>query len=149
LLTATSDPQLIMRAMEFGADAIVFKDDEIGHIVEVVEGDHGTVHRAKAPLQDFTPTRVHRSARDADELGRFLTDRERDVLARLVHGESGKQLARHMGIAYSTARTHIQNILAKLGVHSRLEAVAFAVEHGLCDTGPHAGVQTRFTELAE
>jgi two-component system nitrate/nitrite response regulator NarL len=150
VLTATSDPQLIMRAMEFGADAIVFKDDDIGHIVEVVEGEQGTMLRSRsAPLHDANSTGLHRSARDVDDLGRFLTDRERDVLARLVRGESGKQLARHMGIAYSTARTHIQNILAKLGVHSRLEAVAFAVEHGLCDTGPGTSVQTRFTGLAE
>jgi two-component system, NarL family, nitrate/nitrite response regulator NarL len=133
VLTATSDPNLIMRAVEAGADAILFKDDDIDHIVDVVErGDHEMSHSALKYAEKASP---HAGpANGADDLARFLTDREREVLDRLAHGESGKQLARNMGIAYSTARTHIQSVLAKLGVHSRLEAVAFAVENGLSPT---------------
>jgi two-component system nitrate/nitrite response regulator NarL len=44
-----------------------------------------------------------------------------------------------MGVSYSTARTHVQNLLRKLGVHSRLEAVAFALRHSLVDVGSRAG----------
>jgi two-component system nitrate/nitrite response regulator NarL len=54
----------------------------------------------------------------------------------MVRGENGRDLARKMNVSYSTTRTHIQNILAKLGVHSQLEAIAFAIEHRLC--GPWA-----------
>jgi DNA-binding CsgD family transcriptional regulator len=53
----------------------------------------------------------------------------------LARDTSGKTLARQMN-SYSTARAHIQSILAKLGAHSHLEAVALAVEHGLCDARP-------------
>jgi DNA-binding NarL/FixJ family response regulator len=129
VLTSTSDPNLIMKAVESGADGIVFKDDDISHIVAVVERvQRGEVvmHRARPK-----PAPVVTAAVSTHELGRFLTDRECEVLEHLVRGESGTELARSMGIAYSTARTHVQNVLAKLGVHSRLEAVAFAIEHEL------------------
>jgi two-component system nitrate/nitrite response regulator NarL len=134
VLTASRDPLLIMRAVDAGADAIVFKDDDIDHIVEVAERGAPEANGqalAKARHRDARESAAAASASaDGDDLFRFLTDRECEVLDRLVHGESSKQVALHMGIAYSTARTHIQNILAKLGVHSRLEAVALAVEHG-------------------
>ena len=134
VLTASRDPLLIMRAVDAGADAVVFKDDDIDHIVDVAERDvpeSTTQQLARVRRRDAREAAAASNGSSADDLARFLTDREREVLARLVHGESSKQVARHMGIAYSTARTHIQNILGKLGVHSRLEAVAFAVEHGL------------------
>jgi DNA-binding NarL/FixJ family response regulator len=60
-----------------------------------------------------------------------LTDREREVLALLAHGISTAKIARTLSISPATARNHIQNILNKLHVHSRLEAVAYAFEHGL------------------
>lgn len=63
-----------------------------------------------------------------------LTAREQEVLERMVHGESGQAMATALDVSYSTMRTHVQNVLAKLGVHSQLEAAAFAVEHGLVQT---------------
>jgi DNA-binding NarL/FixJ family response regulator len=65
------------------------------------------------------------------QLARFLTPREREVLERLARGESTAVMANEMGVAYSTARTHIQNTLTKLGVHSKLAAVTLAFQHGL------------------
>jgi two-component system nitrate/nitrite response regulator NarL len=64
-------------------------------------------------------------------LDHLLTPREREVLARLVHGESTVAMARSMGVRLSTIRTHIDSVLIKLGVHSRLEAVAYAVREGI------------------
>ncbi len=60
-----------------------------------------------------------------------LTDREREVLSLLAQGLSTRDIAETLSISPSTARNHIQNILHKLHVHSRLEAVAYAFEHGL------------------
>jgi two-component system nitrate/nitrite response regulator NarL len=59
-----------------------------------------------------------------------LTDREREVLRRIVDGESTKEIARGLVIARSTARTHAQNVLVKLGVHSRLQAAAIVARGG-------------------
>ena len=60
-----------------------------------------------------------------------LTNREREVLSLLAQGLSTRDIAQSLSISPSTARNHIQNILQKLNVHSRLEAVAYAFEHGL------------------
>jgi DNA-binding NarL/FixJ family response regulator len=60
-----------------------------------------------------------------------LTDREREVLSLLAQGHSTRDIAQSLSISHSTTRNHIQNILNKLNVHSRLEAVAYAYEHGL------------------
>lgn len=61
--------------------------------------------------------------------GGDLTTREREVLALLGEGLSSKQIAARLTITEATARNHIQNILSKLGVHSRLEAALYAREH--------------------
>jgi two-component system, NarL family, nitrate/nitrite response regulator NarL len=70
---------------------------------------------------------------DAVRLVRYLTCREREVLVRLVRGEETDAIAARMGIRPATARSHIQNMLGKLGVHSRLEAVVLASR---CGIGP-------------
>ena len=127
VLTASTDPTLIMRAMHAGAHDIVFKDDEIDDITNAIE----QVMIGRRRTARSVPRRPNLGGREDDELLRFLTHREVEVLEHLVRGESGKQIARALGISYSTSRTHIQNVLAKLGVHSRLEAVALAVDRGL------------------
>jgi two-component system nitrate/nitrite response regulator NarL len=68
-----------------------------------------------------------------------LTAREGEVLERLVAGERTQTIAARMGVSYSTARTHVQNLLHKLGAHSRLEAVAFALHHALLPVDRRAG----------
>ncbi|MEJ2559257.1 MAG: LuxR C-terminal-related transcriptional regulator [Anaerolineae bacterium] len=60
-----------------------------------------------------------------------LTGREREVLSLLAQGLSTRDIAQTLSISPSTTRNHVQNILHKLHVHSRLEAVAYAFEHGL------------------
>jgi two-component system nitrate/nitrite response regulator NarL len=64
-------------------------------------------------------------------LARQLTRREREILALLAAGASGKEIAAELFLSPNTVRTHVQNVLTKLQVHSRLEAVAFAARHGL------------------
>lgn len=60
-----------------------------------------------------------------------LTDREREVLGLLADGSSTAEIAKSLSISPATARNHIQNILHKLQVHSRLEAVSYALKHGI------------------
>jgi DNA-binding NarL/FixJ family response regulator len=62
-----------------------------------------------------------------------LSRREREVLGLLVDGSDNDRIAQALVISPETARTHIQNVLSKLGVHSRLEAAAFVVQNGLLD----------------
>ncbi len=68
--------------------------------------------------------------RNAALLASQLTDRELEVLELLVEGASSEIIANRINVSRNTVRTHVQSILGKLGVHSRLEAAAFAVRHG-------------------
>jgi two-component system nitrate/nitrite response regulator NarL len=62
-----------------------------------------------------------------------LTRREREVLQALSEGLSNKQIAQRLHMSVDTERTHMMNILSKLGVHSRLQALLFAARHGLVE----------------
>jgi two-component system nitrate/nitrite response regulator NarL len=62
-----------------------------------------------------------------------LTYRELDVLKLLAEGVRGDAIAQRLGISKNTVRTHVQSILTKLQVHTRLEAATFAVRHGIVD----------------
>lgn len=137
VLTAVSDAKTLAKAVASGAAGIAFKDDDIDQIVEVVEcvcDGEAVSHRPTPRSSVRTESRSHA----AGGLGYFLTPRERETLERLARGESGPQLAKNMAISSTTARTHVQNVLTKLGVHSRLEAVAFAVANNLVRV-PHEG----------
>jgi PAS domain S-box-containing protein len=81
-------------------------------------------------LRESNITQTALSA-SADSSAKELTDREREVLSLLAQGLSTRDIAQTLSISPSTTRNHVQNILHKLQVHSRLEAVAYAFEHGL------------------
>lgn len=64
-----------------------------------------------------------------------LTAREREIVQYLARGESNKQIARHLDVAESTVKIHVQNILKKLNLTSRVQVAVYAVEHGIGDGG--------------
>jgi len=64
-----------------------------------------------------------------------LTPREKETLACLARGESNKNIARSLNVAESTVKIHVQNILKKLNLSSRVQAAIFAVEHGVATGG--------------
>jgi DNA-binding NarL/FixJ family response regulator len=65
---------------------------------------------------------------------RTLTSRERELLGLLALGWSNRRITEATQLSYLTVRSHMQNLLLKLGARSQLEAVAFAVEHGAVET---------------
>ena len=87
----------------------------------------------EAPEEDSTS-----SEPDVVLLGQ-LTPRERAVLKLLAGGRGMPEIARGMGVSEHTVRTHMQNLYAKLGAHSRLDVVRFAAKHGLVETEDEAG----------
>jgi DNA-binding NarL/FixJ family response regulator len=94
-----------------------------------------------APAAPAAPVRVV-AARDdhAALLLRSLSVRERQILTLLARGYSNRRIAESCYLSINTVRTHVQNVLIKLGVHSKLEAVALAVQQGLVTAGdPPAG----------
>jgi two-component system nitrate/nitrite response regulator NarL len=67
---------------------------------------------------------------------KFVTEREWEVLRCIMDGLTTGQMAEHLGVHRSTARTHVQNLLTKLGVHSRLQAAALMTAHASDETWP-------------
>ena len=87
----------------------------------------------------LSPTRATLAEDGVALLASQLSRREREVLTLLVRGFTGEAVAKRLAVSRNTVRTHIQNILMKLQVHSRLEAVTFAVQNGLVAVpGPNA-----------
>lgn len=137
ILTATEDDDFLTRAVEVGVEGYLTKDcamDELaGAIRSVVAGE--TIippNRLKHLLRNLT-NRDRKEANPGSYMASFLTQREKEVLARLVAGRSNKDIAEALFISQNTVRTHIQNILSKLGVHSKLEAVALAIRHNIVE----------------
>ncbi len=130
VLTAMDDPGTARRAIRAGFHGYLTKDVSVPTFVQsiqaIVEGQVVLPHR-------FASSVAGGASKDdaAQMLAQHLTAREREVLALLVEGYSNVQIARDLSVSPHTVRTHIQSILMKLQVHSRLEAVAFAVRHGI------------------
>jgi DNA-binding NarL/FixJ family response regulator len=135
VLSGSSQPFAEARAIEAGAAAFVLKDDDVSRVIEVVE----LVHSHDASVTKVPFRGAEGPGAENDDVAGRLTAREREVLERLVSGERTQVIAAGMGVSYSTARTHVQNVLHKLGVHSRLEAVAFAMRHSLVPVGRNVG----------
>lgn len=132
MVTESPDPMVAARAIDVGANAVVHKTDEVERIVTAVE-------RAAAGEFLINPVLIRQAlqVRQRDEMRRarpligHLTPRERLVLERLVAGDTTDSIAKRLGISRTTTRGYVQAVLMKLGVHSRLEAVAFALRHSI------------------
>jgi two-component system nitrate/nitrite response regulator NarL len=135
VLVLTSEQQLspLIGALRAGANGYVTKETSLEELVEaarVVAGGGIVVPPDMlSPLVRALLNQEGRKTDDAITTLSKLTRRERQVLALLAEGYDKDAIAVELAISPQTARTHVQNILAKLGVHSRLEAAAFARKH--------------------
>jgi two-component system nitrate/nitrite response regulator NarL len=131
VLTGAADDAIFATAVEAGACAVATKSSDFAVLLDTIE----RVGRGEAVLPAAVLDRaVHEPAEAHDPVAvqaSFLSPREREVLELLVNGCDTRCVADSLGVTYSTARTHIQNVLTKLGCHSRLESVALAVKHGV------------------
>jgi two-component system, NarL family, nitrate/nitrite response regulator NarL len=130
-LTALNDARAVREALRAGFHGYLTKDIPMSQLVSSI--------RAAVEGQVVIPHRLARAAtgaRSAEEqtaglLAEQLTSREREVLGLLVAAARGDEIAKLLSVSPNTVRTHIQSILSKLGVHSRLEAATFAIRNGL------------------
>jgi len=142
-LSGSDDPSSLRHAMAAGVRGVALKADDFGEFLRVLteaaaraESDAARGSSAQAGpavLSSSVRTALRRGDGVAAGPSQFLTEREREALGRLVRGESTAGMARGMGVRISTARTHIDAVLCKLGAHTRMEAVAYAVREGLVD----------------
>ncbi len=130
-LTAQEDAGVLTAASQAGFHGWVLKDASVSQLVGSIRGV--LEGRIAQPLRGTQrPGKMQSPAeRDAALLAQHLTRREREVLGLLVEGESSQSISSSLSLSPHTVRTHIQNILTKLQVHSRFEAVSFAVRFNM------------------
>lgn len=132
ILTVSEDAVDLTECMRLGARGYLLKNIEtqflINSIKKAVEGDSilSPEMTSKLISQLRSPVPVAE-----DSLLSTLTHREKETLTWLAKGASNKVIAKSMNVAESTIKVHVQNILRKLNLNSRVQAAVFAVEHGL------------------
>jgi two-component system, NarL family, nitrate/nitrite response regulator NarL len=128
-LTALSDRATVDEALRLGFVGYLTKDTPVATFVNAIRAamdGHLVLPQRLAPHR-----RRSQAEKEVALMASQLTPREREVLGLLVQGADGRKAASALGISLNTIRTHVQSILTKLQVHSRLEAATFAVRHGI------------------
>jgi DNA-binding NarL/FixJ family response regulator len=131
VLTADRDSDGILRALAAGASGYLHKTRGISALAAAIERVMRDEVVVDVPVA--ATMRPPTEGDDARRLAAYLTARERECLALLVQGLSTTAMVSVLGVSRTTVRTHIQALLTKLGVHSRLEAASFAVRFGLLE----------------
>jgi DNA-binding NarL/FixJ family response regulator len=130
-VTSFIEEEKVTAALEAGASGYLLKDADAEEVAAAIRSAHaGEVH-LDAAVARLLAQRM-RNRRDTEPV-EPLTPREKEVLSQLARGASNKEIAYELSITERTARTHVSNILGKLGLASRTQAALWAVEHKLVD----------------
>ena len=136
VLSASLEPARFAHAVEAGASGVMHKAAAINDIVEAVRRLRSG-EALLSPKEIIEMLRmVSRKRQEEQETQKAidkLTPREKQVLQALGEGLDSKDIAGKLKITLETERTHVVNILNKLGVHSRLQALVFAARHGIAE----------------
>lgn len=133
VLSPVTEHAELVSALDHGAQGYLGKDarlsDLLGSVAAVLRGEAAVPrHMLGGLLHELVQQRRRATAPSGESP---LSRREQEVLELLAQGHSQEGIARALVISPQTARTHIQKVIGKLGAHSRVEAVAVAVERGL------------------
>ena len=131
VLSADPDTDGIRRALHAGASGYLHKTRGVSALTRAID----RVQRGEVVVDVPKPAPARPPGRQdhAHRLATFLTTRERECLLLLVEGLDTAGIAAKLGVSSATVRTHVQSLMTKLGVHSRLEAASYAVRYGLLD----------------
>jgi two-component system nitrate/nitrite response regulator NarL len=141
ILAADRDPDAMRQAVRLGAAGYMHKTCGVRKLVHALE----RVANGAIVLDTPRPSTTRSEVSEARRLAAHLTARERECLALLVEGLDTPAMTVRLGVSTTTVRSHIQALLTKLGVHSRLEAATFAVRYNLVDhdqRGPEGRTRT-------
>jgi DNA-binding NarL/FixJ family response regulator len=131
-MTSFIEEDKVTAALEAGATGYLLKDAAADEVASAVRAAHNGEMHLDAQVARVLAERM-RARRSGKETVETLTERELDVIALLARGASNKEIASDLFITERTARTHVSNILGKLGLASRTQAALYAVEHKLAD----------------
>ena len=136
VLSASLEPTRFARAVEAGASGVLHKSAPIGEIVDAVrrlESGEALLSPAEVVQMLRMVSRKRQEEYETRRAIEKLTPREKQVLTALGAGLASKDIAEKLHVTVETERTHMVNILVKLDVHSRLQALVFAARHGLVE----------------
>jgi two-component system, NarL family, response regulator LiaR len=125
-VTSVLEDASVVGAVRAGAIGYLLKDTQADELCRAIKA----AAAGQVQLSPQAAARLMREVRAPDN-PESLTDRETDVLKLLAHGRANKEIARELSIGEKTVKTHVSNILAKLGVQSRTQAALHAVRIGL------------------
>ena len=126
-LTSFSEADRVHRALQAGAAGYLLKDAEADEVVAAVRA----AYRGEVHLDPVVARALTRSLVAPHGTATALTPREREILMLVAQGRSNRDIAGALVISERTARTHVSNVLAKLGLASRTQAALWAVREGL------------------
>jgi DNA-binding NarL/FixJ family response regulator len=134
VLATADDPHRAVRALQAGAGGWVAKESSLGRLMAVIRGvmrdeTHLPPSLLTGVIRELTAARRDRT--ESERLVDSLTPREKQVLRCMVAGLGRQAVADRLYLSPHTVRTHMQNVLGKLGVHSTLAAVALARRAGV------------------
>jgi DNA-binding NarL/FixJ family response regulator len=136
VLSASLESGRFARAIEAGAGGVLHKSTPIKDIIEAVrrlEAGEALLSPGEVIEMLRLVSREREEKREVLQAIEKLTAREKEILRSLAEGLESREIAEKLNITVETERTHMVNILHKLGVHSRLQALVFAARHGLVE----------------
>ena len=143
LLTVSEDAEDLTAALQAGARGYLLKNIDTDYLVRAIRraaaGEPVVAEAMTAKLIARLQSGSSQRVEPASELDK-LTPREKDILACLARGESNKIIARTLNVAESTVKIHVQNILKKLSLSSRVQAAVFAVDNGMVSGAIDKGI---------
>jgi two-component system, NarL family, response regulator LiaR len=135
VLTSFPDDNKIYSAIKAGACGYLLKDSSPEELLQAIRD----VHLGRASLPPEVTNKLLNEIQQSEEIGpgkMVLTKRETEILQLAVQGLSNSQIAAELVISEGTVRYHISNILGKLNLQNRTQAVLYALEHGLAELKP-------------
>jgi DNA-binding NarL/FixJ family response regulator len=132
-MTSFAEADKVQGALRAGAAGYLLKDAEADEVTTAIRAARrGEVHLDPAIAKQLTRSLVASKPQTVTA----LTDREREILVLVAQGLSNQQIADALVISERTARTHVSNILSKLGLASRTQAALLAIREGIAPTPP-------------
>jgi DNA-binding NarL/FixJ family response regulator len=131
ILTSFSDQDHVIPALEAGASGYQLKESDPDELVAAIRKLMNGENQLHPKVTTHLLTRLTKSSEKKVNFIDHLTKREKDVLKEIAKGKSNKEIGVALHITEKTVKTHVSNILSKLGVQDRTQAALYAVQHGI------------------
>ncbi|KUP09841.1 LuxR family transcriptional regulator [Bacillus coahuilensis m2-6] len=127
IVTSFIDDEKVYPALEAGATSYMLKTSKASDIADAIRKTHGGQSILEPEVTGKMMSRMRKPSHPHEE----LTNREMEILLLMAEGKTNSEIGEDLFIAHKTVKTHVSNILSKLGVQDRTQAVIYAFQHSL------------------